>query len=91
MDMIALLEWSPHLITGRPGWGGCGAEISHEFQDLLCAAIDPLFTVAGADAYKARRNAEMYLLDGGHFALEEHAETVASLIWDFLSRRILRD
>ena len=32
MDMIALPEWSPNLITKRTGWGACGAEISHEFR-----------------------------------------------------------
>ena len=53
---------------------------------------DPLFTVAGANAYKRdATNAEVHLLDGGHYALEEHAETAASLIREFLSRRVVRD
>jgi hypothetical protein len=40
MDMIALPEWSPNLITEPTDWGRYGAEISHAFQDLLRAAID---------------------------------------------------
>jgi hypothetical protein len=39
MDMIALPEWSPNLITERPGWGACGAEISHEIQVLPPMAL----------------------------------------------------
>ena len=42
---------------------------------------DPLFVAAGAEAYKKDLpNAQLVWLDGGHFALEEHAAEVASLI-----------
>lgn len=46
---------------------------------------DPFFTVEGAQAYKRDLpDAELHLLDAGHFALETHAMEVAALIRDFL-------
>ena len=42
---------------------------------------DPLFLAAGAEAFKRDlRDAEVVFLDGGHFALEEHAEAIAAHI-----------
>lgn len=42
---------------------------------------DPLFVPAGAEAYKKDLpKARLVWLDGGHFALEEHAAEVAALI-----------
>lgn len=42
---------------------------------------DPLFLVAGAEAYRRDLpDAEIVYLDGGHFALEEHAGAVAGHI-----------
>jgi pimeloyl-ACP methyl ester carboxylesterase len=48
---------------------------------------DPFFTVAGAQAYlRDLPQAELHLLDAGHFALESHARQVSELILDFLRR-----
>jgi pimeloyl-ACP methyl ester carboxylesterase len=48
---------------------------------------DPFFTVAGARAYQRDNpSAELHLLDGGHFALEEFAPEIAGLMLDFLDR-----
>lgn len=42
---------------------------------------DPFFTVAGAEAFlRDLPNAQLHLLDGGHFALEEHTPEIAGLI-----------
>ena len=42
---------------------------------------DPFFLVPGAQAYlRDLKDAELVLLDGGHFALEEHAGAVATHI-----------
>lgn len=50
---------------------------------------DPFFTVAGAMAYKRDiPDAEIHLLDAGHFALESHTAEITGLIQDFLRRRI---
>lgn len=48
---------------------------------------DPAFIPAGARAYKRDLpDAEVHLLDTGHFALETHADEIATLIRDFLGR-----
>lgn len=48
---------------------------------------DQFFPEAGARAYLADvPGAELHLLDGGHFVLDEHLDTVAALVGDFMSR-----
>jgi pimeloyl-ACP methyl ester carboxylesterase len=51
---------------------------------------DPAFVPAGAHAYlRDLPNAEVHLLDTGHFALETHAAEIGWLILDFLTRSAL--
>jgi pimeloyl-ACP methyl ester carboxylesterase len=48
---------------------------------------DPFFLPAGAEAYRRDNpNAEVRLLDTGHFALETHAREIAAAIREFLGR-----
>ena len=48
---------------------------------------DPFFLPPGAEAYKRDLpEAEVRLLDTGHFALETHGAEIAQAIADFLSR-----
>jgi pimeloyl-ACP methyl ester carboxylesterase len=48
---------------------------------------DAHFLPAGAEAYRRDLpNAEIHFLDTGHFALETHADEIASLMLDFLGR-----
>ncbi|MGB0009910.1 MAG: alpha/beta hydrolase, partial [Candidatus Sulfotelmatobacter sp.] len=48
---------------------------------------DPFFIVPGAKAFlRDLPNAELHLIDGGHFLLEEHSELVASKIIGFLGK-----
>jgi len=50
---------------------------------------DPAFVPAGAAAYRRDvPDAEVHLLDTGHFALETHAADIAALIHDFLGRKL---
>jgi pimeloyl-ACP methyl ester carboxylesterase len=50
---------------------------------------DPFFTQAGARAYlRDLPDAELHLLDAGHFALETRASRIASLVREFLERRL---
>lgn len=50
---------------------------------------DPAFLPAGALAYKRDLpDAEVHLLDAGHFALETHHREIASYIRDFLHRKL---
>ena len=52
---------------------------------------DPFFLPPGAEAYKRDNpNAEVKLLDTGHFALETHVEEIAREILDFLGRKLAR-
>ncbi len=59
----------------------------HQYAPKLLAVWgknDPSFVPAGAEAFKKDDpNAEVYLLDTGHFALETHATTIAQLILNF--------
>ena len=50
---------------------------------------DPAFVPAGALAYrKDLPDAEVHLLDAGHFALETHHHEIAAYMLDFLGRRL---
>ena len=50
---------------------------------------DPAFIPPGAQAYKKDLpDAEVHLLDAGHFALETHASEIAAYIRDFLGRKL---
>ena len=50
---------------------------------------DPAFVPAGALAYKQDLpDAEVHLLDAGHFALETHHREIAAHIRDFLARKL---
>jgi len=50
---------------------------------------DQIFVVDGADPYKRDLpDAEMHLIDTGHFALETHGPEIAGLIRDFLGRSL---
>jgi len=52
---------------------------------------DPFFLPAGAEAFKRDNpDAEVNFYDTGHFALETHAEEIASTIRDFLGRKLPR-
>jgi pimeloyl-ACP methyl ester carboxylesterase len=49
---------------------------------------DPFFTVPGAKAFlNDLPNAELHLIDGGHFLLEEHSAFVAGKIISFLGKQ----
>jgi pimeloyl-ACP methyl ester carboxylesterase len=48
---------------------------------------DPIFGPDGARAFRTDLpNAEIHLLEGGHFLLESAVEQVAALIGDFLCK-----
>lgn len=50
---------------------------------------DPLFTVAGALAFgREVKDAEIHLLNAGHFALDEEVDTIAALMNRFLSSKL---
>ncbi len=50
---------------------------------------DPIFPPPGAEAFRRDvPDTEIHLLDTGHFALEEDSAEIASLILDFLKRKV---
>lgn len=50
---------------------------------------DEIFVAPGAEAYRRDLpDAEIHLLDTGHFAIETHGNEIAALIIDFLHRKI---
>ena len=50
---------------------------------------DVIFPAPGAQAYlRDLPQAELHLLDTGHFALEDHAEEIAQLTRDFFARKV---
>lgn len=52
---------------------------------------DPFFLPPGAEAFKRDLpDAEVHLLDTGHFALETHCQTIADAIQEFLGRTSMR-
>jgi pimeloyl-ACP methyl ester carboxylesterase len=52
---------------------------------------DPFFLPPGAEAFRRDiPDAEIHLLNTGHFALETHHEEIAALMHDFLGRKIAR-
>jgi pimeloyl-ACP methyl ester carboxylesterase len=55
---------------------------------VVWGKYDPSFTMAGATAYaKDVPEAEVHILEAGHFALDEAADEIAGLVRDFLERR----
>jgi pimeloyl-ACP methyl ester carboxylesterase len=50
---------------------------------------DPFFLPPGAEAFKRDNpKAEIHFYDTGHFALETHAQEIASIMRDFLARKL---
>lgn len=56
---------------------------------LVWGKNDQIFIEPGARAFlRDQPDAELHLLDTGHFALEEDGETIGSLMLDFLGRKV---
>lgn len=56
---------------------------------IVWGANDAIFPAAGAKAYlRDNPQAELHLIDSGHFALEDKADEIVPLIQDFLGRTL---
>jgi pimeloyl-ACP methyl ester carboxylesterase len=73
-------------VASYPAWQAFLRE--HQPPTLVAwGANDPSFIAAGATAFRADLpDAEIHLLDAGHFALDEKADDIACLILDFMAR-----
>jgi pimeloyl-ACP methyl ester carboxylesterase len=57
---------------------------------MLWGRYDPSFALAEAQAYRRDvPDAEVHILDAGHFALDEKVDEAATLIRDFLAKRMI--
>jgi pimeloyl-ACP methyl ester carboxylesterase len=73
-------------VASYPRWQ---AWLRENRPDTLVAwgANDPSFTAPGAEAFRRDLpDAEIHLLDAGHFALDEKTDEIARLMLDFLDR-----
>ena len=73
-------------VASYPAWQAWLRE--HKPPTLVAwGANDPSFIAAGATAFRADLpDAEIHLLDAGHFALEEKNDEIARLILHFMAR-----
>jgi len=56
---------------------------------VVWGANDPSFVAAGAEAFKRDLpDAEIHLLDAGHFALDEQTDAIAMLILGFMAKHL---
>jgi pimeloyl-ACP methyl ester carboxylesterase len=75
--------------TNPPSYPAWQAYLANERPPVLAiwGANDPFFIPAGAEAYRTHQpDAEVILLDTGHFALVEEVDTIAEHIDRFLDR-----
>jgi len=73
-------------VAAYPAWQAWLRE--HKPPTLVVWGVnDPSFIAAGATAFRADLpDAEIHLLDAGHFALEEQNDEIAGYILDFMAR-----
>jgi pimeloyl-ACP methyl ester carboxylesterase len=73
-------------VASYPAWQAWLREHRPPTQ-VVWGRYDPSFIVPGAEAYKRDvPEAEVHLLDAGHFALDEKVDEIARLMIDFLER-----
>jgi pimeloyl-ACP methyl ester carboxylesterase len=75
-------------VASYPAWQAWLRE--HQPPTLVVwGKYDPSFQVAEAEAYRRDvPNAEIHILDGGHFALDDRPEEIAVLVGGFLDRTL---
>jgi pimeloyl-ACP methyl ester carboxylesterase len=81
------LFWSYQTnVASYPKWQAWLGEAALPIL-VVWGRYDPSFTVEGAYAYRrAAPQAEIHVLDAGHFALDEKLDEIAQLVGDFLGR-----
>jgi pimeloyl-ACP methyl ester carboxylesterase len=73
-------------VASYPGWQAW-LRAHHPKMLVLWGKYDPSFVIAGAVAYKEDvPDAEIHILDAGHFALDEKVDEISRLIRAFLEK-----
>jgi pimeloyl-ACP methyl ester carboxylesterase len=73
-------------VTHYPKWQAFLKELQPPML-ITWGKNDPVFTVAGLERWKALvPDAEVHVLDAGHFALETHEKEIAAAMLSFLAR-----
>ena len=87
----ALLHDYRTNVVAYPAWQAWLRQ--HQPPTLVAwGANDPSFTAAGATAFRADLpNAEIHLLDAGHFPLDEKNDETAALILAFMAKQLPAD
>ena len=76
-----------HLVASYPAWQDWLREHQPPLQ-VVWGRYDPSFQVEEAEAYRRDvPDAEVHVLDAGHFALDEQPDLIADLTRRFLQRR----
>lgn len=82
-------DWQTN-VAAFPAWQAW-LKKAHPPTLVVWGRYDPSFQVAEAQAYKREiPDAEIHLIDGGHFAMDERPDQVASLIQHFLAATLGR-
>lgn len=84
---VQLFQDYQNNIDRYPAWQALMRE--HQFPALIVwGKNDPAFIAAGAEAYlRDLPNAELHLIDAGHFAVEEQPQQVAQYILGFMAKQ----
>jgi pimeloyl-ACP methyl ester carboxylesterase len=78
-------------VSSYPGWQAW-FRAHHPKMLVLWGKYDPSFAIAGAAAYKEDvPDAEIHILDAGHFALDEKVDEISRLIRAFLENHQITD
>jgi pimeloyl-ACP methyl ester carboxylesterase len=73
-------------VANYPKWQGFLKELQPPML-IMWGRNDPVFTIAGMEKFKSLvPNAEVHILDAGHFALETHEPEIAAAMLSFLNR-----
>jgi len=85
---LALFYDYRHNVSLYPQWQQYFRD--HQPQTLVVyGKNDYIFPGSGAEAFKKDlKNLEFHLFDTGHFALESHGDEIATIISDFLKRKV---
>jgi len=85
---LAVLYNAKRNLTAYAGWQAYFRRYQPPML-ITWGKNDGIFTLEGAELYKRELpNAELHLLDTGHFALEEEVDRIGSLMHEFLDRTL---